>query len=383
MINEALRAEVARVHDELVQLRDLFDVDSKEKELEEIQKTMEDPAFWKDQEAAQKIVGQLKILRTTIEPVKELEAALEDQQVMLQLAEEEGDAQTMAEVQAVVAAIAGKLEHLQFRTMLSGRYDARNAYLSIHAGAGGTEACDWVQMLMRMYSRWAEEKGFDMTMIESVPGDEAGLRSVTLFVVGPYAYGYLRAEIGVHRLVRISPFDAAARRHTSFASVDAVPEIDEETAEIEIPEKDLRIDTYRAGGPGGQHVNVTDSAVRITHVPTGVVAACQNERSQIQNRHTAMKMLQAKLFRLREREREQHLAQLTGEKGEIAFGSQIRSYVLQPYQMIKDHRTGLEVGDVNAVLNGEIDEFIEAFLRARKQQKKEQPLQKSAKKLET
>ena len=361
----------------------LFDVDSKEKELEEIQKTMEDPAFWKDQEAAQKIVGQLKILRTTIEPVKELEAALEDQQVMLQLAEEEGDAQTMAEVQAVVAAIAGKLEHLQFRTMLSGRYDARNAYLSIHAGAGGTEACDWVQMLMRMYSRWAEGKGFDMTMIESVPGDEAGLRSVTLFVVGPYAYGYLRAEIGVHRLVRISPFDAAARRHTSFASVDAVPEIDEETAEIEIPEKDLRIDTYRAGGPGGQHVNVTDSAVRITHVPTGVVAACQNERSQIQNRHTAMKMLQAKLFRLREREREQHLAQLTGEKGEIAFGSQIRSYVLQPYQMIKDHRTGLEVGDVNAVLNGEIDEFIEAFLRARKQQKKEQPLQKSAKKLET
>ncbi|HUW32060.1 MAG TPA: peptide chain release factor 2, partial [Planctomycetota bacterium] len=313
----------------------------------------------------------------------ELEAALEDQQVMLQLAEEENDAQTMTEVQAAVAAIAGKLEHLQFRTMLSGRYDARNAYLSIHAGAGGTEACDWVQMLMRMYSRWAEEKGFDMTMIESVPGDEAGLRSVTLFVVGPYAYGYLRAEIGVHRLVRISPFDAAARRHTSFASVDAVPEIDEETAEIEIPEKDLRIDTYRAGGPGGQHVNVTDSAVRITHVPTGVVAACQNERSQIQNRHTAMKMLQAKLFRLREREREQHLAQLTGEKGEIAFGSQIRSYVLQPYQMIKDHRTGLEMGDVNAVLNGEIDEFIEAFLRARKQQKKEQPLQKSAKKLET
>ena len=359
----------------------LFDVDSKEKELEEIQKKMEDPAFWKDQEAAQKTVGQLKILRATIEPVTELESAAEDQQVMLQLAEEEDDAQTMAEVQAAVADIAKKVEHVQFRTMLAGRYDAENAYLSIHAGAGGTEACDWVQMLMRMYARWAEKRGFDVTMIESVPGDDAGLRSVTLHVTGPYAYGYLRAEIGVHRLVRISPFDAAARRHTSFASVDAVPEIDEAVSEIEIPEKELRIDTYRAGGPGGQHVNVTDSAVRITHVPTGVVAACQNERSQIQNRATAMKMLQAKLFRLREQQREQELAQLTGEKGEIAFGSQIRSYVLQPYQMIKDHRTGLEVGNVNAVLDGEIDEFIEAFLRARKQ-KKESPLQKSAKKLE-
>jgi len=359
----------------------LFDVDSKEKELEEIQKKMEDPAFWKDQEAAQKTVGQLKILRATIEPVTELESAAEDQQVMLQLAEEEDDAQTMAEVQAAVADIAKKVEHVQFRTMLAGRYDAENAYLSIHAGAGGTEACDWVQMLMRMYARWAEKRGFDVTMIESVPGDDAGLRSVTLHVTGPYAYGYLQAEIGVHRLVRISPFDAAARRHTSFASVDAVPEIDEAVSEIEIPEKELRIDTYRAGGPGGQHVNVTDSAVRITHVPTGVVAACQNERSQIQNRATAMKMLQAKLFRLREQQREQELAQLTGEKGEIAFGSQIRSYVLQPYQMIKDHRTGLEVGNVNAVLDGEIDEFIEAFLRARKQ-KKESPLQKSAKKLE-
>jgi len=359
----------------------LFDVDSKEKELEEIQKKMEDPAFWKDQEAAQKTVGQLKILRATIEPVTELESAAEDQQVMLQLAEEEDDAQTMAEVQAAVADIAKKVEHVQFRTMLAGRYDAENAYLSIHAGAGGTEACDWVQMLMRMYARWAEKRGFDVTMIESVPGDDAGLRSVTLHVTGPYAYGYLQAEIGVHRLVRISPFDAAARRHTSFASVDAVPEIDEAVSEIEIPEKELRIDTYRAGGPGGQHVNVTDSAVRITHVPTGVVAVCQNERSQIQNRATAMKMLQAKLFRLREQQREQELAQLTGEKGEIAFGSQIRSYVLQPYQMIKDHRTGLEVGNVNAVLDGEIDEFIEAFLRARKQ-KKESPLQKSAKKLE-
>ena len=342
---------------------------------------MESPTFWQDQEGAQKKVGQLKILKVTIDPVAQLESALEDQQVLLELAEQENDEQTMAEVQAGVADIAKNLEHIQFRKMLSGPYDAKNTYLSIHAGAGGTEACDWVQMLMRMYTRWTERRGYEARLIDSVPGDGAGYRSMTLHVAGPYAYGYLRAEIGVHRLVRISPFDSAARRHTSFASVDAVPEFDEEAAEVEISEKDLRIDTFRAGGPGGQHVNVTDSAVRITHIPTNTVAACQAERSQLQNRRTAMKMLQAKLFRLREKEHEQELTQLAGEKGEIAFGSQIRSYVLQPYTMIKDHRTGLETGNVNAVLDGEIDSFIEAFLKSRKQ-KKEPTLQRSAKKLE-
>jgi len=325
---------------------------------------MENPTFWQGQEEAQKKVGRLKVLKATIEPVSELEAQLEDQRVMLELAEEENDEQTMAEVQQAVAEMARKLDHLQFTTMLSGTYDSKNTYLSIHAGAGGTEACDWVEMLMRMYSRWAENKGYELRLVDSVPGEEAGLRSVTLHVIGPYAHGYLRAEIGVHRLVRISPFDAAARRHTSFASVDAVPEMDE--VAIEINEKDLRIDTFRAGGPGGQHVNVTDSAVRITHIPTGVVAACQNERSQFQNKATAMKMLAAKLERLRAKEREQELAQIIGEKGEIAWGNQIRSYVLQPYTMVKDHRTGLETGNVNAVLDGELDQFIETYLRKKR-----------------
>jgi len=342
----------------------LFDLASKERELKEIQQLMEDPGFWQDQEAAQRKMGRLKVLRATIEPVRELEAMLEEQQLMFELAEEENDAQTIAEVESAAVVMAGKLERQQFTTMLSGPYDSKNAYLSIHAGAGGTEACDWVGMLLRMYSRWAESKGYELRMVDSLAGEEAGYRSVTLHVVGPYAYGYLRPEIGVHRLVRISPFDSAARRHTSFASVDAVPDIDEVAFEIDV--KDLRIDTFRAGGPGGQHVNVTDSAVRITHVPTGVVAACQNERSQFQNKDTAMKMLLAKLQRLHEKEREQELAQLVGEKGEIAWGNQIRSYVLQPYTMVKDHRLGIETGNVNAVLDGEIDQFIEAYLRQKR-----------------
>ena len=326
---------------------------------------MERPDFWQDQEAARKTIERLKALKGAIEPVRELESAVEDEQVMLELAEEEGDEATAAEVEAAAAKLCRRLESLQFRTRLSGPHDSKNAYVSIHAGAGGTEACDWVSMLLRMYSRWAEDKKFDVRMVDSTPGDEAGFRSITLHVVGSYAYGYLRAEMGVHRLVRISPFDAGARRHTSFASVDAVPEYDEDV-ELEINEKDLRIDRFRSGGAGGQHVNVTDSAVRITHLPTGVVVSCQNERSQHQNRRTAMNILRAKLYRLKEKEREEELAQLIGEKGEIAWGNQIRSYVLQPYTMVKDHRTGVEVGNVNAVLDGDIDVFIEAYLRRKK-----------------
>jgi len=326
---------------------------------------MERPDFWQDQEAARKTIERLKALKGVIEPVRELESAVEDEQVMLELAEEEGDEATAAEVEAAAAKLSRRLESLQLRTRLSGPHDSKNAYVSIHAGAGGTEACDWVSMLLRMYSRWAEGKKFDVRIVDSTPGDEAGLRSVTLHVVGSYAYGYLRAEMGVHRLVRISPFDAGARRHTSFASVDAVPEYDEDI-ELEINEKDLRIDRFRSGGAGGQHVNVTDSAVRITHLPTGVVVSCQNERSQHQNRRTAMNILRARLYRLKEKEREEELAQLIGEKGEIAWGNQIRSYVLQPYTMVKDHRTGVEVGNVNAVLDGDIDVFIEAYLRKKK-----------------
>ena len=326
---------------------------------------MESPGFWQDQERARKTIERMKPLKGAVEPVRELELALEDEMVMLELAEEEKDEQTAAEVEAAAAELGKRLEHLQFRRRLSGPHDAKNAYLSIHAGAGGTEACDWVSMLLRMYSRWTEEKKFDVRMVDSLPGDEAGFRSVTLHVSGAYAYGYLKAEMGVHRLVRISPFDSGARRHTSFASVDAVPEFDEDI-ELEINEKDLRIDTFRSSGAGGQHVNVTDSAVRITHLPTGVVVTCQNERSQHQNKRTAMNILRARLFRLKEKERHEELAQLIGEKGEIAWGNQIRSYVLQPYTMVKDHRTGLEVSNVNAVLDGAIDDFIEEYLKRKK-----------------
>ena len=326
---------------------------------------MEQPDFWQNQDKAQKTIGQMKALKGAIEPFQELESAIEDEKVMFELAEEEQDEATAAEVGAAVAELSKRVERLQVRTLFSGPHDSKNAYVSIHAGAGGTEACDWVSMLLRMYSRWAEEKKFDVKMVDSLPGEEAGFRSVTLHVVGTSAYGFLRAEMGVHRLVRISPFDSGARRHTSFASVDAVPEYDEDVG-LEINEKDLRIDTFRSGGAGGQHVNVTDSAVRITHLPTGVVVSCQNERSQHQNKRTAMNILRAKLIRLREKERQEELAQLIGEKGEIAWGNQIRSYVLQPYTMVKDHRTGLEVGNVNAVLDGDIDAFIEAYLKKRK-----------------
>jgi len=326
---------------------------------------MERPDFWQDQEKAQGTIARLKALKEIIEPVRELESAVEDQKVMLELAEEEDDSETAAEVKAAASELRERMQRLQFRTRLSGPHDSKNTYVSIHAGAGGTEACDWVSMLLRMYSRWAENKKFDVKLVDSTPGEEAGFRSVTLHVTGPYAYGYLRAEIGVHRLVRISPFDAGARRHTSFASVDAVPEYDEEI-ELEINDKELRIDTFRSGGAGGQHVNVTDSAVRITHMPTGLVVACQNERSQHQNKRTAMKILKAKLYRLKEKEREEELTQLIGEKGEIAWGNQIRSYVLQPYTMVKDHRTGVEVGNVDAVLDGDIDRFIEVYLEKKK-----------------
>jgi len=326
---------------------------------------MEQPDFWQDQEEAQKTIARMKATKTVVEPFKELAEAIEDQRVMLELAEEEEDEQAMAEVEAAVPELTRQMERLQVRTLFCGPHDEKNTYVSIHAGAGGTEACDWVQMLLRMYTRWAEDKGFDVRIVDITPGDEAGLRSVTIHVAGAYAYGYLRAEIGVHRLVRISPFDAGARRHTSFASVDAVPEFDEDI-DVEINEKDLRIDTFRSSGAGGQHVNVTDSAVRITHLPTGIVVTCQNERSQHQNRRTAMNILKARVLRLTEKEREEELAQLIGEKGEIAWGNQIRSYVLQPYTMVKDHRTGLEMGNVNAVLDGGIDEFIEAYLKTKK-----------------
>ena len=321
---------------------------------------MAEPDFWNDRERAQRTVSELKALKVTTEPFEEILSGLEELQVLAELSDE--DPSAVGEFAKDSAAFERRLAQFEFQQMLNGPDDRRNAYLAIHAGAGGTESCDWTEMLLRMYLRWADRNHFKADIVEAAPGEEAGLRRVTAHIIGPWAYGYLKAETGVHRLVRISPFDANKRRHTSFASADVTPEI-EDAPEIEINDSDLRIDTYRAGGAGGQHVNKTDSAVRITHLPTGIVVQCQKDRSQLKNRKTAMKMLLAKLHAVREAEKQAELAAAYDAKGQIAFGYQIRSYVLQPYQLVKDLRTGHETGNVAAVLDGDIQPFIEAYLR--------------------
>jgi len=331
-------------------------------DLTDKQQLMAAPGFWEDQEAAQKVVGALKQLSGRVKPLEELVTAGEDLGAALELADEDDSAEMEEEVSEQVKAVGAQLDRFELQLMLDGPHDTRNAFLTIHAGAGGTESCDWAEMLLRMYLMWLERRGFKSEILEASAGDEAGIRSAMVIVRGDHAYGYLQSEIGVHRLVRISPFDSASRRHTSFAAVDVVPEIDEEI-EIEINDKDLRVDTYRASGAGGQHVNKTSSAVRITHLPTGIVVQCQSDRSQHRNRAQALKVLRARLYRLEEEKRSAEIAQAYDQKGEIAWGNQIRSYVLQPYQMIKDLRTGHETGNIQGVLDGDLDPFIEAWLR--------------------
>lgn len=320
------------------------------------------PHFWENKDNAQQTIRKLKSLKDVILPLHELQKTLDDIECLSALIEEEKDEQAGVEVSKDIGSFVRKLEKFELRTMLGESHDHCNAYLSIYAGAGGTESCDWVSMLFRMYSRWAERTGYTLSLIDVLPGEEAGTKRITVLVKGDYAYGYLKSEIGVHRLVRISPFDANARRHTSFAAVDALPEIEEEE-EIEVNETELRVDTYRASGAGGQHVNKTSSAVRITHEPTGIVVQCQSERSQHQNRRMALGMLKAKLYQMKEKEREKELSAAYDEKGEIAWGHQIRSYVLQPYSLVKDLRTGKETGNTQAILDGEIDAFMEAYLK--------------------
>ncbi len=326
------------------------------------------PGFWDDQQKAQEIMKQLNGLKAKIHQIQEMETYLEEVEIMCQLSEEENDTDLLKEIEAKLVSIEDEVEKLQIEVLLSEPYDKNNAIISLHPGAGGTESQDWAEMLYRMYMRWAEKKGFVIEVLDFLPGDEAGIKSVTFSVAGDNAYGYLKSEKGVHRLVRISPFDASGRRHTSFASVDVIPEVSDEE-ELKIDPVELKVDTYRAGGAGGQHVNKTDSAVRITHLPTGIVVQCQNERSQHANRLAAMKILTAKLFELKQRQKEEELVKIRGEQQDIGWGSQIRSYVFHPYSMIKDHRTDVEVGNVEKVMNGDLDIFISAYLHGLGSQK--------------
>lgn len=323
---------------------------------------MSAPDFWDDNEAAQKVISEANQLKELVETVKGLESSYEDLQVIYELAMEEGDSSLFPEMEQGLKKLEKELSEFQLQLLLSDPYDKNNAILELHPGAGGTESQDWASMLLRMYTRWAENRNFKVETLDYLPGDEAGVKSVTLLIKGYNAYGYLRSERGVHRLVRISPFDASGRRHTSFVSCNVMPEMDD-NVEIEVREEDLKVDTYRSSGAGGQHVNTTDSAVRITHVPTGVVVTCQSERSQIKNRDRAMKILKARLYEKKLEEQEKELAEIRGEQKEIGWGSQIRSYVFHPYSLSKDHRTGVEIGNIQAVMDGEIDPFIDAYLR--------------------
>lgn len=325
---------------------------------------MEAPDFWNDQDAAKETINRLKPLNFIVKPYDELEVDLGELEALVELADEEGGEEVLPEIDSLVDKLNRELNGLEFQATMTDPADRCNAFVTINAGAGGTESCDWAEMLQRMYTRWAESHGHSLELVELGPGEVAGIRNVTFAIRGNYVFGNLRSEIGVHRLVRISPFDSQSRRHTSFASVDVMPEIEDEI-DIEVKDNDVEMETFTSGGPGGQHQNKTASGVRLRHLPTGVVAECRSERSQHKNRKTAMDMLKARLYRIEQEKRDAELARLYDEKGEIAFGSQIRSYVLHPYQMVKDHRTNVEVGNAGSVLEGNIDPFIEAYLKSK------------------
>ena len=346
----------------LKEVKDSLDLENKERRITELDKSMEEPGFWDDPERSTKTVREAKNLKDTVDGYKHLEQQYEDIQVMIEMGYEENDPAMIPEIQEMLDEFVKELEELRTKTLLSGEYDGCNAILKLNAGAGGTEAMDWCSMLYRMYTRWAERKGFTIEELDFLDGDEAGVKSVTFQVNGENAYGYLKSEKGVHRLVRISPFNAAGKRQTSFVSCDVMPDIDKEI-DVEVRDEDIRIDTYRSSGAGGQHINKTSSAIRITHMPTGIVVTCQNERSQFQNKDKAMQMLKAKLYMLKLQEQADKLSDIRGEVTEIGWGNQIRSYVMQPYTMVKDHRTNAETGNVDAVMDGGIDLFINAYLK--------------------
>ncbi|WP_139223969.1 peptide chain release factor 2 [Lentibacillus halodurans] len=356
--------ELEQMNDRINDFRGSLDLDVKRERIKELELEMADPAFWDDQENAQKLIDETNSLKRYVEGFESLEKKLENLEVTYELVKEEGDQELFADLEDELAALQIEMNHFELQMLLSEPYDQNNAILELHPGAGGTESQDWASMLLRMYQRWADKKGFTVETLDYLPGDEAGVKSVTLWIKGHNAYGYLKAEKGVHRLVRISPFDSSGRRHTSFASCDVMPEMDD-NVDIEIRNEDINIDTYRASGAGGQHVNTTDSAVRITHLPTNTIVTCQSERSQIQNRERAMKMLRSKLYQQELERQQQELDEIRGEQREIGWGSQIRSYVFHPYTMVKDHRTNVEAGNAQGVIDGGLDLFIDAFLRSR------------------
>ena len=346
----------------LKEVRDSLNLDAKIRRIDELDKTMEEPSFWEDAEQSTKLVKEAKNLKDTVNEFKRLQDQYEEIGLLIEIAGEENDSSVLPEIQKMLGEFTTELDALRLRTLLTGEYDGNNAILRLNAGAGGTESCDWCSMLYRMYSRWAESHGFSTSVLDYLDGEEAGIKSVTLQIDGENAYGYLKSEHGVHRLVRISPFNANGKRQTSFVSCDVMPDIKEDV-DVEINPDDLRIDTYRSSGAGGQHINKTSSAVRITHIPTGIVVQCQNERSQFQNKDRAMQMLKAKLYMLKQQANAEKISDIRGDVKDIGWGSQIRSYVLQPYTLIKDHRTGYESGNVSSVLDGGIDGFISAYLK--------------------
>ena len=360
---EELGLKLTSYKDELADLKDAIGYNSLTDQVERLEAQSAAPGFWDDLENSQAILQKTSKLKGRIQEYDRLRSLYDDTEVLIELADEAGDLSVLDEVTESINEFASSLEAMRLSTLLTGEYDAANTILTFHAGAGGTEAQDWNQMLVRMYTRWAESHGFKVALVDFLDGDEAGLKSAVLRIEGENAYGYMKSEAGVHRLVRVSPFDASGRRHTSFASLDVMPEVDD-TVDVEIRPEDLRVDTYRSSGAGGQHINKTESAIRITHLPTGIVVACQNERSQHQNREMAMKMLKSKLIEIKEREHLDKIEDIKGVQKEIAWGSQIRSYVFMPYTLVKDHRTSFESGNVNAVMDGDLDGFINAYLKA-------------------
>lgn len=357
-----IKSELSSYEEPLREVRDSLNLETKRFRIEELEKNMEAPDFWDEADKASQAMKEVKELKDIVSRADGLKSKYEDIMTLIEMAYEEEDEELVTETGEEFQEFVREFEDLRITTMLKGEYDESNAILTLHAGAGGTESCDWASMLCRMYQRWAEKKGYSVEMLDYLDGDEAGLKSVTLQINGINAYGYLKSEHGVHRLVRISPFNAAGKRQTSFVSCDVMPDI-EQDLDIEIADEDIRIDTYRSSGAGGQHINKTSSAIRITHFPTGIVVQCQNERSQHMNKDKAMQMLKAKLYLLKQQENLEKESDIRGEQKEIGWGNQIRSYVMQPYTMVKDHRTNVESGNVGAVMDGELDAFINGYLK--------------------